>query len=236
MTTLYHGSPSRFDAFDHQRIRSANGTSEGIGFYFTEDETVARGYASGGFLYEADFRGTKALDPNERHITVEETRLYLDALDRAGDYLSNWGDVQSEPREDVLRRAAKNEWAYAESDVDLVGGIANAYGNFETPLRVLYDVLGYDHIRIPDRYDGGALYVLTAPEAFAVTRITDLSDGAITRLDVPEPRSCEDCAYMKAFITTGRHNCDHSSVPVGNLANLNRANGCPFYDEDTWLK
>lgn len=55
MQRAYHGSDADFEAFDHSHIgEGAGGQAYGWGSYFTEEEGVARSYAGGGFVYEAE--------------------------------------------------------------------------------------------------------------------------------------------------------------------------------------
>ena len=49
---VYHGSPNVFNEFSYKFIRQ-NGTSEGIGHYFTTNKEIADGYGSNGKVYEA---------------------------------------------------------------------------------------------------------------------------------------------------------------------------------------
>ncbi|WP_287441613.1 hypothetical protein, partial [Porphyromonas sp.] len=55
MQRAYHGSDAGFEAFDHSHMgEGAGGQAYGWGSYFTEEEGVARSYAGGGFVYEAE--------------------------------------------------------------------------------------------------------------------------------------------------------------------------------------
>lgn len=55
MQRAYHGSDADFEAFDHSHMgEGAGGQAYGWGSYFTEEEGVARSYAGGGFVYEAE--------------------------------------------------------------------------------------------------------------------------------------------------------------------------------------
>lgn len=55
MQRAYHGTDADFDAFDHSHMgEGAGGQAYGWGSYFTEEEGVARSYAGGGFVYEAE--------------------------------------------------------------------------------------------------------------------------------------------------------------------------------------
>lgn len=55
MQRAYHGTDADFEAFDHSHMgEGAGGQAYGWGSYFTEAEGVARSYAGGGFVYEAE--------------------------------------------------------------------------------------------------------------------------------------------------------------------------------------
>ena len=43
---VYHGSPNAFDEFSY-KFKGAQGQTEGYGFYFTDDISIAEGYAKG---------------------------------------------------------------------------------------------------------------------------------------------------------------------------------------------
>ena len=55
MQRAYHGTDADFEAFDHSHMGEGAGSQAyGWGSYFTEEEGVARSYAGGGFVYEAE--------------------------------------------------------------------------------------------------------------------------------------------------------------------------------------
>lgn len=61
---VYHGANAKFDAFDPTKIGTLNGRSEGPGFYFTTDKSVAKMYedrAADGALYEVYLRIEKPM-------------------------------------------------------------------------------------------------------------------------------------------------------------------------------
>lgn len=142
---VYHGSKEKFDVFDYHKIGS-NGTSEGKGFYFTDNVDIAKNYGRNGYLYTVDFHGKKSLHSEQKTITKEELKVYLLALNEETDYLSNWGDIAYEGVEKVINRAIQGEYEQSENDVDIIAGIANASGNMEISLSLVYSVLGYDSI------------------------------------------------------------------------------------------
>lgn len=142
---VYHGSQELFDIFDYDKI-GTNGTSEGKGFYFTDKKSIAEGYGQDGYLYIVEFNGEKRLSSKEKTITRQQLKEYLIRLDEETDYLSNWGDVSYDGYEKVLNKALRGEYDQSDNDVDMICGIANACGDIETSLTLVYEVLGYDSI------------------------------------------------------------------------------------------
>jgi hypothetical protein len=95
MTKVYHGSGQKFTAFDYAKI-GEHGFSEGYGFYFTDDESIARGYAleSGhGFLYTVEFKGLKSLSDDTRTMKRTDFIRFIRALGE--DFISNYGDIKT---------------------------------------------------------------------------------------------------------------------------------------------
>lgn len=177
---VYHGSLARFDEFSYSTIGS-RATAEGQGFYFTDSPVIAGDYAQGergeeGYLYEADFKGTKPLSSVQRDIGPREMRTLLSSLDDDDEYLSNWGDVEYEGREVVVKRAVDGSLG-GENDVDNVGSLVNAGADAKKVYRHLYERYGYDHLQVTT--DWGAsesgspnrVYVATVPEAFELRAI-----------------------------------------------------------------
>lgn len=103
---VYHGSPNQFTEFDYSKLRT-NVTTEGVGFYFTDNKNVAEGYANkgdSGKLYEAYLNISKPLNSEKKTITKMQLRTFIDAFnkyeaslpDNEGvmAYLSNFGDYE----------------------------------------------------------------------------------------------------------------------------------------------
>jgi len=173
---VYHGSKSKFDQFNHDYI-GANGTSEGIGFYFTDSKRIAEGYAEKGYLYTVEFNGKKSLSSDKKIITKSQLKKFLKALDQKREYLSNHDDVEYEGYQKVLNKATETEYNSATNDVDMICGICNASGSPETCMNTVYEVLGYDSI-ILDAIWGltkegmtQRLYIALVNEAFNIVEV-----------------------------------------------------------------
>lgn len=168
---VYHGSPAQFEQFDYSKM-GTQGTQEGKGFYFTDTPRIAKGYAQGGFLYSVNWKGIKPLSSENLTITRNEFKEYLIELDKQTDYLSNWGDVEYEGLSKVLESALSGEYRYAENDVDLICGVANASGSEETALRLAYEILGFDSIVTSAEWGGEqTLYIALVPDAFDIVDV-----------------------------------------------------------------
>jgi len=143
----YHGSPKDFQNFSYEFLGD-NGTSEGFGFYFTSNKSVAEGYSNGGFVKEVILDIKKPLSFNSLTISPQELKKFLTTLDPTGDgYLSNWGEVNYEGRNSVVATAVEGEMSGSDNDVDLISGIIQGSGrNAEFVNRTLKQTLGYDGI------------------------------------------------------------------------------------------
>lgn len=153
MTIVYHGSKAQFNKFDHAKI-GQNATSEGYGFYFTDQKSIAEAYAQNGFLYTVEFNGKKSLSNTKKTITRSQLKQFLAKLHELNEQLSNYGDIGFYGYDKVLAEAVNNEWEYNDNDVDLIASICNSYGSKE-PLQVLYDMFGYDHIKMTAEWNHG---------------------------------------------------------------------------------
>lgn len=167
---VYHGSNSLFDVFDYDKI-GTNGTSEGIGFYFTDNKKVARGYGENGYLYTIEFNHKKTLSHETKTIKKTELKEYLVALNEETQYLTNWGDIEYEGYQKVLNRAVDSEFDGSDNDVDLIAGICNASGNTEISLTMLYQILGYDSIVLKAEWNEQKLYIALTNDILKIVKV-----------------------------------------------------------------
>lgn len=174
---VFHGSPHRFDTFSFDYV-GTNGTSEGFGIYFTDNESIARGYSQkGGYLYVVDFKGRKALSYDTVTITRDDLTKVLIELDRRNEYLSNYGDVywHEDAFEEVLNEALDAEIGYNDNDVDILCSIANGSGSLKDTLDVFYNLLGYDHFTtVAEWGNDQTLYIAMTTDAFDIVRIENV--------------------------------------------------------------
>lgn len=171
---VYHGSKAKFQKFDLSKIRSQNGTTEGVGLYFTTNKSIASHYAEpNGYLYTVEFDGKKPLDHERLSITRPVLRKLLKAIEDAGiPFLSNYGEVEYEGYETVMDEALDNLLSN-ENDIDLIGEIYNTEGNKSKILELAYQVLGFDYFTlVPDWAVGKqVLYVALVPNILTIKTV-----------------------------------------------------------------
>ena len=176
MTIYYHGSPHLFDTFDYSRIRT-HGTSEGVGFYFTDDERIARTYGENGYLYTVRIEQAKPLSDTQKTLRRDELEQFLRILHHTPgvDMLSNYGDFTYEDFETILARAVENEYNYADTDTEIIGSIYNACGENPDVLIQLYEQLGYDHITTKPLWGGDQkIIVALSPKTIEIIDVRPL--------------------------------------------------------------
>lgn len=153
---VYHGSPSEFNEFKSE-FMGQTGTAGGQGFYFTSDEDQARGFGNTKSFY---LNIRKPLSFTNITMSLNDFIKFLDNVDKAQvakdpDFgygvLSDYGDVDTYGRYKVLRQAAEMEMDSATSDVELVGSVINASGDYDLAVNVLRNTLGYDGVILEDR-------------------------------------------------------------------------------------
>lgn len=160
---VYHGTNADFDEFSYDKI-GTHGTSEGRGFYFTDSQSVAGNYGSGedGSNVKPVYLSIqKPLSGTEKTMTEQQLMKFIKRLDPNGDgYLSNWGDVESEGYQKVLRTAVRSEWSSATNDVDMVNGIIGADGGASKRVfTALTKATGYDGIVERAAWGGQNIYI-----------------------------------------------------------------------------
>lgn len=168
----YHGSPNQFTEFKFDFIRT-NGTSEGIGFYFTDNKQIAANYAQNGFIYTVNIDGKKALSDNEITLTRNELASLVTELDKHNDCLSNYGDTSYEGFQNVLNMALDNLLT-SESDTEILADLFNSNGEDNTVIDLFVNLLGYDHA------------VIENPEWGNQTIITVLTNDIISIENIEE--------------------------------------------------
>jgi hypothetical protein len=152
---VYHGTQAKFNVFDESKIGSANGRSEGSGFYFTTDQSIAEGYQrNGGNIISAYLKVEKPLDYNQKPFSALQIKKLLKAvaLTEAKDsfdgnwkdgFLANYGDTYSKSIDSIVAEAA-TYFTNEESALDQIGGIIGSGVDPSSVNTALTSSLGYD--------------------------------------------------------------------------------------------
>jgi hypothetical protein len=134
------------------------GTAGGQGFYFTSIQDDARMFGNKIKGFYLNIR--KPLSSDKLTINRQQLSFLLDKIDTFQSsvedgfnygILSDYGDVEYEGRNNVLRNAVELEMSSSDNDVELIGGLINASGDYDLVVKILRETLGYDGIILKDR-------------------------------------------------------------------------------------
>jgi hypothetical protein len=148
---VYHGTETEFTEFKSE-FMGKTGTALGQGFYFTSNKDDASGFGNIIKAFYLNIRKPLSLD--RLTLSANQIMKLLDAIDRTQcekdpefgyGILSDFGDVDYEGRTKVLRNATQM-LLREENDVELVGGLINASGDYDLVVNVLRKVLGFDGV------------------------------------------------------------------------------------------
>ena len=170
---LYHGSSNKFNKFDYSKIRT-NGTSEGLGFYFTDSKEIASQYGDNGYLYTVKLNINKSLSDNNKTISKNVLRHYIIKLQNYTDYLSNFGDVNYEGYKNVLNMAVNDTYDFCDTDTEIMGSIYNSCGEDENVITLFYTLLGYDYILSIPEWGKQKLYIVLTNDIIDIVKIEKL--------------------------------------------------------------
>lgn len=164
---VYHGSPDQFTIFDANKI-GRNGTSNGQGFYFTNDPSYAESYMNeGGSLFKVFLNLRQPLDSEKLTVTRSDLRKILKTIDDLQKedgisyFLSNYDDVETVGIQRVLAAAVDLEMNSSENDVELIGGLVNGSGSLNDVYMALRKTTRRDGI-IAKQQDNSTHYVVGA--------------------------------------------------------------------------
>lgn len=161
---VYHGTDSEFDEFKSE-FMGKTGTALGQGFYFSSSNEDASAFGTNVKAFYLNIRKPLSLD--ELTLTPNEIRTLIDSIDKAQceidpefEYgiLSDFGDVDYEGRNKVLKTATQM-LSDEDNDVELIGGLINASGDYDLVVKVLRNTLEYDGVICRDR----GIYVVHHP-------------------------------------------------------------------------
>jgi len=163
---VYHGTNNQFEAFQHKFI-GERGTSFGRGFYFAANEDISKGYGKNveSFYIKID----KPVAFDSRKISDKDVLKLIKAAPDLNDALSNWGDVEFEGQDKVLK-SALSVYKNIDNDMDLINSIGHDifHNDWETFFKILKDKLGYDGGVIEN--ERGRQYVVFNAEAIKSTK------------------------------------------------------------------
>jgi hypothetical protein len=178
---VYHGTGAQVDEqfiFDYSRIGS-QGRSEGAGFYFTDDQVVAQGYATagGGSVIEAYMSIKKPMAYDQKPFSkavikkivkkLADIEAKENGMSIRDGFLSNFGDVQYDGIDNVLNEAA-NLIAEDATALDQISGMVGSGAQVEHVNKAVQAVTGHDGVIAKgfgnqgDR--GGNIYVAFFPQ------------------------------------------------------------------------
>ena len=149
---VYHGTDGEFNEFK-SKFMGQTGTAKGQGFYFTAQEEYAKQFGANVKAFYLNIR--KPLSSTELTITKKQFTTLLDSIDKAQSQreegfeygiLSEYGDVDYNGRDAVLKYAVDLEMNSSDNDIELIGGIINASGDYDLVTNILFNTLGYDGI------------------------------------------------------------------------------------------
>lgn len=167
----FHGSLHKFDEFDYSKM-GRNGAELGWGFYFADTEDAVSAYAAEGYVYEVDFHPRNPMLLGEKRIPRKDIEeILLMAEDENGFLTDNWGDVEYEGREKVLKRAVA---AYdTGDDINNITQLINDTEMGKEIYTYLYEKYGIDSIESdPHRmWKTSQVYVATHPSALTIRTI-----------------------------------------------------------------
>lgn len=161
---VYHGSGAEFTEFSH-KFGGSHGSAEGQGFYFTDKRSMAEGYQKNGTkLMEGYLDIQNPLSDSELTLSRREVTQLVKAIDPTGDDLvSNYDSSgMGYPSRAWYNRALRETvdvLMQNDTDSELMGEIANAFGDREPVLKAAREQLGYDGYIVDGKYDGATVYV-----------------------------------------------------------------------------
>lgn len=162
---VYHGTDADFNEFSSKFI-GQHGTQHGQGFYFTSNKKFAGNFGKNIKSFFLNIR--KPLSTNELTLSYNDCIKLMDAVDKKQceadpefgyGILSDYGDIDTDGRENVLKNAVDLEYSSSDNDVEIVGSLINTSGDYDIVVNTLYELFGYDGIMCPEK----EIYVIHHP-------------------------------------------------------------------------
>ena len=146
---VYHGSGAKFNTFSH-KFAMKNGAVKRRGFYFTDDQGYAEGFApKGGHLFEVFLNLRNPFDAEKLSLSKKDVERVIEHLDPDGDLIvSDYASsANGYPGKAWYRKALKETVdAIVDSSVNDADIISELYtiGGQEAALRAVAETLGRD--------------------------------------------------------------------------------------------
>jgi len=179
---VYHGTGAKVTdsfIFDYSRL-GEHGTSEGAGFYFTENGEIADSYNNDGSTLDVYLSIKKPLAYDADGFSHHELKKILkafakseaeqDEMDIEDGFLSNYADVRRTGIDAAISDAADS--LMGVKAIDQIGSLIINNTDTEIINRAVYDVTGYDGI-VSDGFanqGGDKIYVAFFPEQIKSTK------------------------------------------------------------------
>lgn len=146
---VYHGSGAKFNTFSH-KFAMKNGAVKGRGFYFTDDQGYAEGFApKGGHLFKVFLNLRNPFDAEKLSLSKKDVERVIEHLDPDGDLIvfDYASSANGYPGKAWYRKALKETVdAIVDSSVNDADIISELYtiGGQEAALRAVAETLGRD--------------------------------------------------------------------------------------------
>lgn len=146
---VYHGIGAKFNTFSH-KFAMKNGAVKGRGFYFTDDQGYAEGFApKGGHLFKVFLNLRNPFDAEKLSLSKKDVERVIEHLDPDGDLIvSDYASsANGYPGKAWYRKALKETVdAIVDSSVNDADIISELYtiGGQEAALRAVAETLGRD--------------------------------------------------------------------------------------------
>ena len=216
LLVVYHGSPSKFTVFDHNKMNT-HGNAHGRGFYFTENKSLAEGYEKdGGQLLKGYLNIEKPM--SEDKVTIKKADLikliqsvceeqakefvengeYDNVKEALFDtWVSNYVYTYGMNIKDVYRDVANIIYSSAESDVDIVAELTNGGAGVENTLKRVYEVLGFDGVIYTNNQNTHEFVSLISNQFKSAEPITYDDNGNVIPLSQRFNNDNEDIRYSE---------------------------------------
>lgn len=178
---VYHGSGVRIVKFDFRFTEQGN-DQLGSGFYFTTDEDEANYYAiatinnlpklggdSDPTIHKVSILLTNPLPATKvQSLKSSQVRQIISSAPKLDECLGNWGDVEFEGREKLIRQAVSSYCDCDEVLVKTLCKLSNDFypGDVQAFNNVITKVLGYDGVVMS--FEDKTHYVAWFPEQITV--------------------------------------------------------------------